>query len=940
MHTIPTLPPWGEETLAMVQRLRRWLLVLLAAGLAGAGGCSGVGQGPYLPSVLSDDGLFQSHASPAGLDPHACRLDVAPVEATIPVRTQHVLVATVCDENGQPRPRRRVEWMLEGAGNIIEVDESGATQDRGQKHDNRYAVSYTSDVERRISRNNGNPADDFVLRPGQTWCVVSSAVEGDSHVTVYAPEIPNWDNHKVIATKHWVDADWVFPRPAANRTGTRPALTTSIFKHTDRQPLAGYHVRYRILDGPPAVFLPDQKQEVDVAADSSGSAAVSLAQVAPEVGGNRIGVEVLRPPDRSSGSFIVIGRGETTAEWQAPQVTLTQTGPPTAALGQEVPYTIVVGNTGKVDSEFLTVHDVIPQGLRYVRSEPKAEAQGNELIWPLGKLPGGESRSLRIVFQPTQPGKVVHTAAVVSHDGLKDEKKAETEVVVPGLAVVLNGPSAGTVGAAVTYDITVSNTGTGPATNVQLLDNFDEGLEHELKRNPLGLPIGTLDRQATKTVHITLTPRRAGQLANQVTALADGVQPVTARHTLAVQEAKLALKQAGPHARYVGRPVEWKLTVGNPGPVAVANVVVRDQLPAEVVFQGASDGGVCDNGQVTWNLGALQAGERRTVTVTARCGKLSPRAVNRATASADPGLSARDEAGLEIRGLPAFRFEVSDRDDPVELNEKTGYKIEVTNQGSLPGSEVQVTAQVPPQMRVLSAKGPTAPKNEGQTVTFAPVDALPPGQTLTYTIEVQAIQAGEVRFRAELRAATLSSPVVQEESTTVFALPPAAGRAPAPTTPASPPARPGPTPGLTEPPPPMPPPAAAPAAAPAPANPPPAAPPAGPPAPLVGPTPPNTPPPAAPPAPVVAPEQASPSPAGPPAPTVAPMPASPPPAPAPALPAPAAPSGPPSVPAPAPAGPPLPTPLADPPPLPSPGGAAAPPPPLPVPAGTGTKPPK
>src|SRR5919201_827394 len=150
----------------MGRTVRRWALVLLPAG----------------------PGYF------ANFDPHACKLQVLPGDATNPVRTQHVLVATVLDENGQPRGGRRVEWMLEGVGNIIEVDESGYTSDRGYKVNNQYAVSTTCDLEHRISRNNGNPNDDFVIHPGQTWCVISSAVEGDSHVTVYAPEVANWDS--------------------------------------------------------------------------------------------------------------------------------------------------------------------------------------------------------------------------------------------------------------------------------------------------------------------------------------------------------------------------------------------------------------------------------------------------------------------------------------------------------------------------------------------------------------------------------------------------------------------------------------------------------------------------------------------------------------------------------------------------------------------------
>src|SRR5260370_30861910 len=208
--------------------------------------------------------------------------------------------------------------MVEGAGNIIEVDESGVFPGRGYKVDNKYAVSYTDYHEHRITRGNVDPNDDFVIRPGQTWCVISSAVEGDTHVTVYAPEIANWDTHKVFVSAHWVDAEWALPPPAVNRAGSEHVLTSHVFRHTDRQPLANYRVRYRILEGPPALFLQSRTQEYVAASDLSGNASASLVQVSPQPGINRISIEIIRPPDPTapSGAGIIIGRGETTKDWR------------------------------------------------------------------------------------------------------------------------------------------------------------------------------------------------------------------------------------------------------------------------------------------------------------------------------------------------------------------------------------------------------------------------------------------------------------------------------------------------------------------------------------------------------------------------------------------------------------------------------------------------
>src|SRR6266446_1406187 len=151
----PSPYPLRSGVTSMAPWVRQFVLLLLAgAGLSSVSGCFGVSQNPsYFPHLLPTGDIIRTHAKPPGFgyfsnfDPHAVHLEVRPIESTNPVRTQHVLIATVYDEKGQPRRDRRVEWMLEGVGNIVEVDESGLFAGRGYKVDNKYAVSYTDYCE-------------------------------------------------------------------------------------------------------------------------------------------------------------------------------------------------------------------------------------------------------------------------------------------------------------------------------------------------------------------------------------------------------------------------------------------------------------------------------------------------------------------------------------------------------------------------------------------------------------------------------------------------------------------------------------------------------------------------------------------------------------------------------------------------------------------------
>src|SRR5262245_29126305 len=234
------------------------------AGLAVVAAAGMVGCRNGMPHAFTWPGTgdqIQTHPKPPeggyykNWDPFAVEMDITPLTDINPVRTQHVLVATVYDKNHKPLPNRRIEWIIsEGSvGDIVEVDESGWRNSRGYKVDNHFAVSHTNNFKHKLDRGNDDPSDDIDLTVGQTWCTITSPIEGSTYITAYAPGIYDWSKHKVFAVKHWYDVKVDCPPPATNPIGSTHEFRTRVAKYSDDSPLSGYSVTYKIVDGPDAV---------------------------------------------------------------------------------------------------------------------------------------------------------------------------------------------------------------------------------------------------------------------------------------------------------------------------------------------------------------------------------------------------------------------------------------------------------------------------------------------------------------------------------------------------------------------------------------------------------------------------------------------------------------------------------------------------------------
>lgn len=752
------------------------------------------GNPSYFPYLLPGGSAERTHPKPMGpgyfadFDPNAKRLEVRPEITTIPVRGAQVLIATIYDRDGKPRRKRRVEWMIEGPGTIIEVDESGYLPGRGMKIDNKYAYSHTDYFEHTITRGNDDPNDDFVIGPGQTWCVISSAVEGQTNVIVYAPEIADWERNKVYVKLNWVDGNLQFPAPAITRAGSEFTFSTKVSRNSERP--EGFKVRYRILDGPPAALAAkggdvDSVTEATAITDENGVAKVKIAQPSAASGTNRIAIDVLRSDPDSPDKLKLVSHGETKITWQAPQLGLNINAPKAVSLQQEIPVTYAVASNGTVGTEALTLSATVPKGLELLRTEPRAVQDGDTLIWSLDALGAGKQHTVQAIYKPTRLGSHNATAEARSTDGLRSSGSATVNVTEAKLLLRLEGPKSATVGEAVTFEATITNTGDGPAEQVKVQARYDNGLEKTDKAKTDDETIGYLPAGQSKTVNIVLQGKQTGKFSVRVGAAGNGDLIALPQATqIEIQDAQLTVTAYGPERAYVGQDVEWKIAVKNGGDVGLSNTIVRANLPAEVTFLQASDEGKLVAGQVVWEIGNLNSRQEKIITLTGNCTRLATQSALQATATSNPATSGSAstvgrtkaintekpaKASLQIIGVAALQISVKDTDDPIGVGQRTSYTVKVKNSGTAPANKVLVAADVPVQMRPLRGSGSAgAGKIDTQRVTFPVIESLPGGTEATYVIEVEALTPGEARFRVEVANSTTKQPLRAEEPTRIL----------------------------------------------------------------------------------------------------------------------------------------------------------------------------
>ncbi len=228
---------------------------------------------------------------------------------------------------------------------------------------------------------------------------------------------------------------------------------------------------------------------------------------------------------------------ESCVQINEPKMNLMKSGPQKRYVNLPAVYQITVENPGVVPLTGVSISDQVPEDATFVRASDNGEQREKQVVWALGDLDPGTSKTVELELKANREGTILNQAVARADRGLS--KQAQIKTVFAGVAAlsmnVQNNNDPLELGNTLTFNITVNNPGSSLAKNVRVSLEAPAQLEivraagdadHEKLGNvvtfkPINIPAGAtvsfqVEARAVRAgVHVrTLVRLEADQLSS------------------------------------------------------------------------------------------------------------------------------------------------------------------------------------------------------------------------------------------------------------------------------------------------------------------------------------------------------------------------------------------------------------------------------------------
>ncbi|AAP98508.1 60K cysteine-rich outer membrane protein precursor [Chlamydia pneumoniae TW-183] len=445
-------------------------------------------------------------------------------------------------------------------------------------------------------------------------------------------------------------------------------------------------------------------------------------------------------------------------------VEICQSVPEYATVGS--PYPIEILAIGKKDCVDVVITQQLPCEAEFVSSDPETTPTSDgKLVWKIDRLGAGDKCKITVWVKPLKEGCCFTAATVCACP----ELRSYTKCGQPAICIKQEGPDCACLRCPVCYKIEVVNTGSAIARNVTVDNPVPDGYSHASGQRVLSFNLGDMRPGDKKVFTVEFCPQRRGQITNVATVTYCGGHKCSANVTTVVNEPCVQVNISGADWSYVCKPVEYSISVSNPGDLVLHDVVIQDTLPSGVTVLEAPGGEICCN-KVVWRIKEMCPGETLQFKLVVKA-QVPGRFINQVAVTSESNCgtcTSCAETTTHWKGLAATHMCVLDTNDPICVGENTVYRICVTNRGSAEDTNVSLILKFSKELQPIASSGPTKGTISGNTVVFDALPKLGSKESVEFSVTLKGIAPGDARGEAILSSDTLTSPVSDTENTHVY----------------------------------------------------------------------------------------------------------------------------------------------------------------------------
>jgi gliding motility-associated-like protein/uncharacterized repeat protein (TIGR01451 family) len=306
-------------------------------------------------------------------------------------------------------------------------------------------------------------------------------------------------------------------------------------------------------------------------------------------------------------------------------VRITKSGPSNIAAGEMMTYNLRIVNDGPSDATGILIKDVVPASLEagatwtatVLNGATVSGASGTGDVDITGNIPAGTGEinielKGKVKASNADGAVFINTATVNFPSGspvTDPDLSSNTSSVItrinndPVLMVSKSGPSTVDIGDPINYTIVIRNGGAGDIFGAQIADPVPNdvavsswnvvrtgGASITGATSGTGSSITTMadipadgNPNTAITINIsgTVKATAGATFTNKVTVTANGIRESSVV-TAVNQSTDIAIEKAGPQAISAGSAIAYTVKVSNNGPVDVAGLTIRDNVPVEI----------------------------------------------------------------------------------------------------------------------------------------------------------------------------------------------------------------------------------------------------------------------------------------------------------------------------------------------------------------------